>query len=114
MDRTCERMWALSESLVSDVFISEISQENNLWHFKDFIYLLLVRVREEKRARNIDVQEIHQSVASCTPPTGDPTRSLGTCPDWEWNLRPFSSQVSAQSTEPHHHRRLLHFKKLTA
>lgn len=30
LDRTCERMWALSGSLVSVVFISEISQESSL------------------------------------------------------------------------------------
>ena len=40
-------------------------------------------------------------VASCTPPTGDLTHSPGMCPDLESNRRPFGSQVSAQSTEPH-------------
>ena len=34
-------------------------------------------------------------------PAGDPARNPGLCPDWESNQRPFSSQVSTQSTEPH-------------
>ena len=29
------------------------------------------------------------------------THSPGMCPDWESNQRPFGSQASAQSTEPH-------------
>ena len=41
------------------------------------------------------------AVASHTPPTGDPARNPGMCPDWESNQRPFGSQASAQSTEPH-------------
>ena len=39
------------------------------------------------------------SVASCMSPTGDTARNPGMCPDWEWNQRPFSSQVGTQSTE---------------
>ena len=51
------------------------------------IYLFLEREegREQERQRNIDVQEIYQSVASCTPPTGDLARNPGMCPDWESN-----------------------------
>ena len=29
--------------------------------------------------------EKHQSVASCTPPTGDLAHNPGRCPDREWN-----------------------------
>ena len=35
------------------------------------------------------------------PPLGDLALNSGLCPDWELNQRPFSSQASAQSTEPH-------------
>ena len=71
--------------------------------FLDFIYLSLERGegREEKRERNIDVQEKHRSVASLTPPTGNPAHNPGMCPDWESNQQPFGSQTNAQSTEPH-------------
>ena len=34
---------------------------------------------------NIDVQQINQLVATCTPPTGDLAHSLGMCPDRESN-----------------------------
>ena len=70
--------------------------------FKRF-YLFLERGegREKDRERNIDVREIHQSVASRTPPSGDLAHNPGMCPDWEWNLQPFGSQAGTQSTEPH-------------
>ena len=32
---------------------------------------------------------------------GDLAHDPGMCPDWESNRRPFGSQASAQSTEPH-------------
>ena len=35
------------------------------------------------------------------PPTGDLAHNPGMCPDWESNQRPFGSQASTQSTEPH-------------
>ena len=44
---------------------------------------------ERKRERNIDVQEIHQSVASHMPPTGDVVHNPNMCPDWELNQWPF-------------------------
>ena len=34
-------------------------------------------------------------------PTGDLACNPGMCPEWELNQRLFSSQASAQSTEPH-------------
>ena len=62
-----------------------------------FIYLFLERGREGEREG-----EKHQCVvASHTPPTGDLAHNPGMCPDWELNWRPFGSQASAQSTEPH-------------
>ena len=46
--------------------------------------------------------ENHQCVVtSHAPPTGDLAHNPGMCPDWESNRRPFSWQVSTQSTEPH-------------
>ena len=64
--------------------------------FKDF-YLFLERGRE--RERGGDKQQC--AVASHTPPTGDLAHNPGMCPDWESNQRPFGSQASTQSTEPH-------------
>ena len=40
------------------------------------------------------------SVGCLSPPTGDPARNLGLCPDWESNQQPFHLQASMQSTEP--------------
>ena len=57
--------------------------------------------QEKEKEENIDVWEIHQLVASHTPPTGDLARNPGVCYDWESNQWPFSSQVGSQSTEPH-------------
>ena len=70
--------------------------------FKDFIYLFLERGRERERGG-----EKHEYVvASRAPPTGNLACNPGMCPDWEWNWRPFGSQVRAQSTEPHQPGRL--------
>ena len=75
----------------------------NLFFKKDFIYLLLERGggREKDRERNIDVRELHRSVASCTSPTGDLAGNPGMCPDWESNWLPFGSQAGTQSADPH-------------
>ena len=71
---------------------------------KNFIYLLLERGegRKKEKGRNINVWEMHGSVAPHTPPAGDLACNPGMCPDWESNQQTFSSQASAQSTEPHH------------
>ena len=60
--------------------------------------------REGKGGRG----EKHQCVvASHVPPPGDLGHNPGMCPDWESNQRPFGSQASAQSTEPHQPRLFL-------
>ena len=65
--------------------------------FKDFIYLFLERGREGERE-----EEKHQCVITFhVPPTGDLARNPGMCPAWESSQRPFGSQASTQSTEPH-------------
>ena len=40
-------------------------------------------------------------VTSHVPPTGDRACNPGMCPDWKSNQRPFGSQASTPSTEPH-------------
>ena len=40
--------------------------------FKDFIYWKRGEGREKEGERNIDIKEIYQSVASCTPPPWGP------------------------------------------
>ena len=41
--------------------------------------------RKKERERNIDMQEKHQLVASCTPPPGDLVHNPDLCPDRESN-----------------------------
>ena len=52
---------------------------------KYFIHLFLERGegREGERERNINVREIHESLASHMPPTGNLAHNPGMCPDWE-------------------------------
>ena len=66
-----------------------------------FIYFYREGREGEERARNINVQGKHQSIASRMPPTGDLDHNPGTCPDWESNQQPFRLQASTQSTVPH-------------
>ena len=61
-----------------------------------FIFIFLIysslergEGKEKERERNIDVQEKHQSVASCTPYTGDLACNPDICLDWELNQLPF-------------------------
>ena len=82
--------------------------------FKDFIYLFLERGerKDKERDRNINVREIHQSVASRTPPTEDLAQNPRMCSDQEPNQQPFTSEASTQSTEPHQPGQVLHVSKL--
>ena len=67
-----------------------------------FIYFLeRGKGRAKKRERDIDVQEIHQSVAPHIQPSRDLACNPGMCPDQESNQRPFGAQASFQSTELH-------------
>ena len=67
-----------------------------------FIYFLeRGEGREKEKERNINVREIHQSVASHTCPAGGPSCDPGRWPDWELNWQPFGSQAGAQSSEPY-------------
>ena len=61
-----------------------------------FIFIFGQRGREGEREG-----EKHQCVETHGPHTGDLTHNPGMCPDWKSNQRPFGSQASAQSTEPH-------------
>ena len=63
------------------------------------IYLFIPREKGKEGERE---GEKHQCVVAFrTPATGDLALNPGVCPDWESNLQPFGSQVSAQSIEPH-------------
>ena len=65
-----------------------------------FLKVLCIYFQREKKGGRKG--EKHQCVvASHVPPTGDLACSPGMCSDWELNLRPFGSQASSQSTEPH-------------
>ena len=73
---------------------------------KDFLkrfYLFTFRERgsEGEREGNFSVREIHRSVASRTPATGDLAHNPGLCPDQKSNRQLFCLQAGAQSTEPH-------------
>ena len=55
------------------------------------MYLFLERVKEEEREGvKMTVLEVHQSNASCTPPSEDMARKTAVCPDWGSNLHSFS------------------------
>ena len=85
-------------------FLWELPASWNSWFFfLKILFMLRDRGREgeSERERNINVQEIHWSVAFRMPPTGDLAHHPGMCSDWESNQRPFGLQASTQSTEPH-------------
>ena len=57
-----------------------------MWCFFLFLFfkvLFIFREGKGKRERNIHVQEIHRSVVSCAPPTGDLAHNPDVCPEWE-------------------------------
>ena len=68
------------------VIVIIYSQVLDILFLKYFIYFFLERGREGERESNMDVGEIHSSVASLTPPSGDPACNPGIRPDWESNL----------------------------
>ena len=70
---------------------------------KYFISLFLERGegREKEMEKNIDVQELHQLVTSCTPLVGDLACNAVMCPGWESNQQPLGLWAGTQSTEPH-------------
>ena len=68
-----------------------------MYFLKFYLYIFRERGREGEREG-----AKHQCVvASGVPPTGGLAGNPGICPDWELNRRPFGSQASTQSTEPH-------------
>ena len=78
-----------------------MTQSGTFFFLRLYLFIFREKGREKERERNIDVQEIHQWVASGTPPTGNLAHNPGMCPDWESNWQPFGSQARSQSTEPH-------------
>ena len=77
----------------------EISSENYKSLKKNFVLNLILDRGEGREKR--EVKKHHCVVASYMPRTEDLACNPGMCPDWESNQRPFGSQASAQSTEPH-------------
>ena len=81
---------------LSHVFFIDFFIYSHTVFLKRFLFTSRERGREGERER-----EIHPSVASCMPPTGDLASNPGMCPDWESNQWPSGSQASTSSTEPH-------------
>ena len=65
---------------------------------KDFIYFQREGKTGRKRGRETSMCERYINQSSLT---GDMACNPGTHPDWASNQRPFGSQASTQSTEPH-------------
>ena len=87
---------------VTLLFLLTINVEEHFLRF--YLFIFIEKGREGERAG-----EKHQCVvASCAPPTADLAHNSVMCSDWESNWRPFGSQASAQSPEPHQPG--LHFK----
>ena len=66
-----------------------------------FLKSLFIFFRERGREREGEGEKHQGVVASHMPPCGDLACNPGLRPDWESNQRPFGSQASTQSTEPH-------------
>ena len=70
--------------------------------YKD-LFVFREKGREGERERETSMCKrycIDRLPLAC-PLLGTLPATLVMCPDWELNWRPFSSQASAQSTEPH-------------
>ena len=82
-------------------------------YFLGFIYLFILKIQDYQHLflkyfiySFLDRGERREKIVIVWLPLTCPTpRNLahnpGMCPDWELNQRPFGSQVSVQSTEPH-------------
>ena len=66
--------------------------------FKRFYLFLETGEGRRKRGRETSIG----GLLHAPPLLGTRPHNPGTCPDWESNWRPFSSQASTPSTEPHH------------
>ena len=64
-------------------------------------FKILFILRERGREGDREGEKHPCVVASRAPPTGDLACNPGMCLNRELNLRPFGSQASTQSTEPH-------------
>ena len=76
----------------------------SIYFFSFLKVLLIFRSRGREGGREGEKHpgwEKHGSVACHTPTAGDLACNSGMCFDWKSNLRPFSSQAGARSTEPH-------------
>ena len=80
--------------------LSYSSSCSNIFMVKFFFKILFI-FKESRREGEREGKKHQCVVASCMSPTGDLARNPGMCPDWESNWRPFGSQASIQSTEPH-------------
>ena len=74
--------------------LGKLGNAEVLFFFFERFYLFIFREGSER-------EKHHVVTASQAPPTGDLAHNPDMCPDWESNWRPFGSQSSAQSTEPH-------------
>ena len=90
-------MWHIvsTQYVLTIVLLLQIIMSNKREvYFPFFILKVLFTFRERgrkgERERNSNMQEIHASVASRTPPAGDPACNPGMCPDWESNWQPFA------------------------
>ena len=100
---------ALSITLWERIWFDSIrfSTLSTFFHFLNrTVCFFSIAFRERGRERwgvereNTDVRNIDHLPPVCTP-TGDPTRNLGMCPDWELNSWLFGAQDKFKPTEPH-------------
>ena len=78
--------------------------------YLSILKILFIYFRERGRVGEREGEKHQCVVASQTPPTEGLAHNPGMCPDLELNQRPFGSQASTQSTEPHQPGILIHPK----